>query len=110
MYSCARVQVPGVELVRADVRLRHCLLCCEMVVRQIRSVLQEARVMGAERFVLAGDVNLYLGMLREREEFMDFYGPFYGGRLWKILTHGEGGERQGGYEAARLRHRTEVFP
>ena len=37
----------------------------EMVVGQVRSVLREARDLGAERFFLAGDFNLEFGMLKE---------------------------------------------
>ena len=32
--------------------------------------------MGAERFCQASDFNLELGMLKEEEEFVGFYGPF----------------------------------
>ena len=48
----------------------------EFVVGQVRSVLGEATGVGANRFFLAGVFNLELGVLREEEACMGFYGPF----------------------------------
>ena len=74
MCSCARVQDRGDEPARADIRLRHCLLRDGGGSGTIR-VAGEARGVGAERFFLAGDFNMKLGMLGKEDEFVDYCGP-----------------------------------
>ena len=66
----------------------HDMAVCEVVVRQIRSVLREATGMGDERFCLTTDFNLELGMLKE-EEFVGLYGPFcWRSRNADLISHG----------------------